>query len=128
MAPLFFSFNFYGVFVRFSTSDSMIQQGEFKNTTKNFLGEVHVKNFWPKKLRGGRTVFLPVPAVCSLRKKLSRFFAVSLHEEPKNTTTENLQKSSKATTENLQKNSKEVPKTVLPSTMVPTSLLFFFLT
>jgi hypothetical protein len=27
------------------------QQGEFKNTTKNFLGEVHVKNFWPKKLR-----------------------------------------------------------------------------
>jgi hypothetical protein len=22
------------------------QQGDFKNTTKNFLGEVHVKNFW----------------------------------------------------------------------------------
>jgi hypothetical protein len=27
------------------------QQGEFKNTIKNFLGEIHVKNFWPKKLR-----------------------------------------------------------------------------
>jgi hypothetical protein len=26
------------------------QQGEFKNTIKNFLGEIHVKNFWPKKL------------------------------------------------------------------------------
>jgi hypothetical protein len=28
------------------------QQREFKNTIKNFLGEAHVKNFWPKKLRG----------------------------------------------------------------------------
>jgi hypothetical protein len=29
------------------------QQGEFKNTTKNFLEKIHVnvKNFWPKKLR-----------------------------------------------------------------------------
>ena len=27
------------------------QQEEFKNTIKNFLGKVHVKNFWPKKLR-----------------------------------------------------------------------------
>jgi hypothetical protein len=27
------------------------QQGEFKNTIKNFLGKVYVKNFWPKKLR-----------------------------------------------------------------------------
>jgi hypothetical protein len=26
------------------------QQGEFKNTTKNILGEIHVKSFWPKKL------------------------------------------------------------------------------
>jgi hypothetical protein len=26
------------------------QQGEFKNTINNFLGEIHVKNFWPKKL------------------------------------------------------------------------------
>jgi hypothetical protein len=26
-------------------------QGEFKNTKKNFLGEVHVRSFWPKKLR-----------------------------------------------------------------------------
>jgi hypothetical protein len=27
------------------------QQGEFKNTIKNFLGKVYVKNFCPKKLR-----------------------------------------------------------------------------
>jgi hypothetical protein len=27
------------------------QQGELKNTIKNVLGEVHVKNFWPKQLR-----------------------------------------------------------------------------
>jgi hypothetical protein len=27
------------------------QQGEFKNTIKNFLGKIHVKNFWPKMLR-----------------------------------------------------------------------------
>jgi hypothetical protein len=27
------------------------QQGEFKNTIEHFLGEIHVKNFWPKKLR-----------------------------------------------------------------------------
>jgi hypothetical protein len=27
------------------------QQGEFKSAIKNFLGEVHVKSFWPKKLR-----------------------------------------------------------------------------
>jgi hypothetical protein len=27
------------------------QQGEFKNTIKHFLGEIHVKNFWPKNLR-----------------------------------------------------------------------------
>ena len=26
------------------------QQGEFKNTIKNFFGEIHVKNFWPKKV------------------------------------------------------------------------------
>jgi hypothetical protein len=32
------------------------QQGEFKNTIKNFLGKIHVKNFWPKKLR----LFFPV--------------------------------------------------------------------
>jgi hypothetical protein len=27
------------------------QQGDFKNTTKHKLGEVHVKNFWPKSCR-----------------------------------------------------------------------------
>jgi hypothetical protein len=26
------------------------QQGEFKNTSKNFFGKIHVKNFWPKKV------------------------------------------------------------------------------
>jgi hypothetical protein len=56
------------------------QQGEFKNTTKNVLGKVHVKNFWPKKLR--KKNFFPV--VFSHRLFLIAFLAVSLHEEPKN--------------------------------------------
>jgi hypothetical protein len=34
------------------------QQGEFKNTIKNFLEKIHVKNFWPKKLREKQTFFL----------------------------------------------------------------------
>jgi hypothetical protein len=29
----------------------VFQQGEHKNTIKNFLGKIDVKNFWPKKLR-----------------------------------------------------------------------------
>jgi hypothetical protein len=59
------------------------QQGEFKNTTKNFLEKIHVKSFWPKKLREKKTFFLlsfPVDFF------LSRFLAVSLHEELENTT------------------------------------------
>jgi hypothetical protein len=58
------------------------QQGEFKNTIKNFLGKHHKKLFWPKKLR--KTNFFPV--VFSHRFFLIAFLAVSLHEEPKNTT------------------------------------------
>jgi hypothetical protein len=54
------------------------QQGEFKNTIKK-LGKVHVKNFWPKKLRN-KTFFRLFPSICFIA-----FFAVSLHEEPKNT-------------------------------------------
>jgi hypothetical protein len=57
------------------------QQGEFKNTTKHFLGEIHVKNFWPKKLRG-KNFF---PFVFSHRFFFIAFLALSLHEEPKNT-------------------------------------------
>jgi hypothetical protein len=66
----------HGVFVRFST------RGVQKHH-KNFLGEVHVKNFWPKKLR--KKNFFPV--VCRLFPSifLIAFLAVSLHEEPKNT-------------------------------------------
>jgi hypothetical protein len=41
---------FYGVFVRFST------RGVQKHR-KSFLGKIHVKNFWPKKLRK-QTFFL----------------------------------------------------------------------
>jgi hypothetical protein len=39
------------------------QQGEFKNTIKNFLGKVHVKSFWPKKL----SFFFPPPFVFTQR-------------------------------------------------------------
>jgi hypothetical protein len=69
------------------------QQGEFKNTIKNFLGKIHVKNFWPKKLR----FFFPF--VFSHRFFLIAFLAVSLHEEPKNT----IQIFSKIRPENLKK-------------------------
>ena len=57
------------------------QQGEFKNTIKNFLGKIYVKNFWPKKLR--KKNFFPF--VFSHRFFFIAFLAVSLHEEPKNT-------------------------------------------
>jgi hypothetical protein len=60
--------------VRFSTRG-------VKKHQKNFLGEVHVKNFWPKKLRGGKKSCL-FPLIFFIA-----FLAVSLHEgEPKNTT------------------------------------------
>jgi hypothetical protein len=75
------------------------QQGEFKNTKKNFLGEIHVKNFWPKKLRNKN--FFPV--VFSHRFFFIAFLAVSLHEEPKNT----LKIFSKIGPENLKKKSKK---------------------
>jgi hypothetical protein len=44
--------------------------GEFKNTTKSFWGEVHVKNFWPKKLRNKK--LFPCRLFPSIF--LSRFF------------------------------------------------------
>jgi hypothetical protein len=59
------------------------KKGELKKHHKKLFwgtGEVHVKKNWPKKLRKD---FFPV--VFSLRFFLSRFFAVSLHDEPKNT-------------------------------------------
>jgi hypothetical protein len=54
------------------------QQGEFKNTIKNFLGEIHVKNFWPKKLRE-KTLFS-----CRLSPSifLIAFLAVSRMRSP----------------------------------------------
>jgi hypothetical protein len=64
---------FNGIFVRFSTRG-------VKNTIKNFLGEVNVKNVLQKKLR--KKNFFPV--VFFLRFFIA-FFAVSLCEELKNT-------------------------------------------
>jgi hypothetical protein len=74
------------------------QQGEFKiSTTKAFSGKSMSKAPWPKKLRKN---FFPV--VFSHRLFFIAFLAVSLHEEPKNTTIclskigpENLKKSQK---------------------------------
>jgi hypothetical protein len=81
------------------------QQGESK-TPKKVLEEVHVKSFWPKKLRN-KTFFLSYfPSIF-----LIAFLAVSLHEEPRNT----IKIFSKIRPENLKKNSKQ-------ATMVPTSL------
>jgi hypothetical protein len=46
VGTLFF-FNFEILFMAFLC---VSQQGEFKNTIKNFCGEIHAKNFWPKKV------------------------------------------------------------------------------
>jgi hypothetical protein len=73
------------------------QQGEFKNTIKNFLWEVHVKNFWPKKLRREKQILSYFP----IDFFLSRFLAVSQHEEPKST----IKLFSKISPENLKKTS-----------------------
>jgi hypothetical protein len=39
------------------------QQGEFKNTTRNFFGKIHVGNFLPKKLRGKKLFPVVFPAI-----------------------------------------------------------------
>jgi hypothetical protein len=76
------------------------QQGEFKNTIKNFLGEVHVKSFWPKKLREKKLFpFRLFPSICLIAS-----LAVSLHEDPENT----IKIFSKIRPENLKKISKKV--------------------
>ena len=77
------------------------QQGEFKNTIKNFLGKIYVKNFWPKKLREKKTFFLSSFPIDFF---LIAFLAVSLHEEPKNT----IKIFSKIRPENLKKSQKKV--------------------
>jgi hypothetical protein len=54
------------------------QQGEFKNTIKSFLKKIHVKNFWPKKLRKKHLFSCRLfPSIF-----LIAFLAVSLHEKP----------------------------------------------
>jgi hypothetical protein len=73
-------FNYF--FILFMAFLCVSQQGEFKNTIKNFLEKVHVKNFWPKNLREKKTFFLSSFPVDYF---LSRFLAVSLHEELENT-------------------------------------------
>jgi hypothetical protein len=80
------------------------QQGEFKSTIKNFLGKIHVKNFWPKKLREKKLFS------CRLFPSffLSCFLAVSLHEEPQNT----IKIFSKIRPENLKKSQEKVGRQV----------------
>jgi hypothetical protein len=75
------------------------QQGEFKNTKKNFLGKIHVKNFWPKKLRKTKKSCRLFPSIFFIA-----FLAVSLHEDPKNT----IKIFSKIRPENLKKSQKKV--------------------
>jgi hypothetical protein len=78
------------------------QQGEFKNTKKNFLWEVHVKNFWPLAEKVEKKNFFLV--VFSHRFFLIAFLAVSQHEEPKNT----IKIFSKIRPENLKKSQNKV--------------------
>jgi hypothetical protein len=72
-------------------------QGEFKNTIKSFWGEVYVKSFWPKKLRGKKKILPSFPIDLFIA-----FLAVSLHEEPENT----IKIFSKIRPENLKKSQK----------------------
>jgi hypothetical protein len=79
-------------FVRFST------RGVQKHH-KTLFWEIHVKNFWPKKLRGKKKKILSSFPIDFF---FIAFLAVSLHEEPKNTIKifsqirpENLKKSQK---------------------------------
>jgi hypothetical protein len=53
------------------------QQGEFKNTTQNFLGKAHVKSFWPKTEKVEYVEKKLSPVVCRLFPSifLSRFWA-----------------------------------------------------
>jgi hypothetical protein len=92
----FFVLFFYGVFVRFSI------RGVQKHH-KKFSRKVHVKSFWPKKLRVEKKLFS-----CRLFPSTSDFFiaflAVSLQVEPKNTT----EIFSKIRPENLKKSQEEV--------------------
>jgi hypothetical protein len=55
------------------------QQGEFKNTIKNFLGKIYVKNFWPKKLREKKKSFRLFPS----KFVLSRFWPFLYMRSPK---------------------------------------------
>jgi hypothetical protein len=67
---------------------------------KNFFGKIHVKNFWPKKLREKKLFSCRLfPSIFFIA-----FLAVSLHEEPKNT----IQIFSKIRPENLKKSQKKV--------------------
>jgi hypothetical protein len=77
------------------------QQGKFKNTIQKFFGKIYVKNFWPKKLRKKKLFsFRLFPSTFFL----SRFLAVSIHEEPKNT----IKIFSKIRPKNLKKSQKKV--------------------
>jgi hypothetical protein len=73
----FFFINFLRFFMAFGYFS---QQRELKNTTKNFFGKVHVKNFWPKKLRGGENFF---PVVFSLRFFYRVFWPFLCMKSPK---------------------------------------------
>jgi hypothetical protein len=84
--------------VRFST------RGVQKHHKKLF-GEsrkAHVRSFWPKKLR--KKTFFTVVLVFPIDFFFIAFLAVSLHEEPKNTT----KTFSEIRPENLKKSQKKV--------------------
>jgi hypothetical protein len=55
------------------------QQGEFKNTIKNFLGKIHVKNFWPEK---SRFFFFPLSSLPSAFVRFSTRGVQKHHKTP----------------------------------------------
>jgi hypothetical protein len=77
------------------------QQGEFKNTTTKLLGKIHVKNFWPKKLREKNLFFLSSFPVDFFYRVSGRFSALGAQKHHTNIFWQNQ-------TENLKKISKKV--------------------
>jgi hypothetical protein len=68
------------------------QQGEFKNTIKNFLEKIHVKNFCPKKMRGKKSFFLSSFPVDIFSSRFWPFLCMRSPKTPQKLFGENLKK------------------------------------
>jgi hypothetical protein len=79
-----FFFNVFGIVFKAFLCISQTKKGEFENGIKTFWKKYMSKTFY-KKVEGENTFFLS-SVIFSLRFVFVAFLAVSLHEEPQNTT------------------------------------------